>query len=395
MNDGDNPDPARCDPTASGPVQYLPSDYGAPPPRPGIGLCLSGGGYRAMLFHLGALIRLNEAGLLAKLKRISSVSGGSIAAAVLGLKWKRLGFVTGVAVNLREEVVEPVRTMAGKTIDVEAIIEGLLLPGSVSERLEQAYDYRLFGGATLQDLPSDEEGPRIVINATSVQSGALFRFSRPFMADYRVGQVKSPRVSLAKAVAASSAFPPVLSPCVVRANPADFVPDPNCPLQRPPFTSEIVLSDGGVYDNLGLETVWKDYQTVLVSDGGGHLEPEEKPKHDWARHAYRVLELVDNQVRSLRKRQVIAAFKDPADRHDGTYWGIRSHVKDYRLATAIECPEDRTLALAQMPTRLKRLDPVLQERLINWGYAICDTAIRAHVDGTLPKSSLPYPNSPI
>ena len=57
-----------------------------------IAVCLSGGGYRAMLFHLGALIRLNEAGLLKKLGRISSVSGGSITAAVLGLHWKDLSF---------------------------------------------------------------------------------------------------------------------------------------------------------------------------------------------------------------------------------------------------------------------------------------------------------------
>src|SRR5262249_27784312 len=61
-------------------------------PRPGTGLCLSGGGYRAMLFHLGALWRLNELGLLHSLQRISSVSGGSITAAVLGHRWRRLAF---------------------------------------------------------------------------------------------------------------------------------------------------------------------------------------------------------------------------------------------------------------------------------------------------------------
>ena len=45
-------------------------------------LCLSGGGYRAMLFHVGALWRLNELGLLPRLDRVSSVSGGSITAGV-------------------------------------------------------------------------------------------------------------------------------------------------------------------------------------------------------------------------------------------------------------------------------------------------------------------------
>ena len=55
------------------------------------------------------------------------------------------------------------------------------------------------------------------------------------------------------------------------------------------------------------------------------------------------------------------------------------------LPDAIDCPENRTLELAQTPTRLAALDPVYRERLINWGYAICDTAIRAHVDPKIPK----------
>src|SRR5258708_738869 len=49
--------------------------------------------------------------------------------------------------------------------------------------------------------------------------------------------------------------------------------------------------------------------------------------------------------------------------------------------------------LAQTPTRLLRLEPQYQQRLINWGYAICDTAIRAHVDREIPKGSIPYPHS--
>ena len=56
----------------------------------GIGLCLSGGGFRAMLFHVGAVWRLNELGLLGRLDRVSSVSGGSITAGVLGMNWKKL-----------------------------------------------------------------------------------------------------------------------------------------------------------------------------------------------------------------------------------------------------------------------------------------------------------------
>src|SRR5918993_272115 len=74
-------------------------------PKGGIALCLSGGGYRAMLFHIGSLWRLNELGYLKKLTRISSVSGGSITAGVLGLKWSNLTFdARGVATNFDAEV---------------------------------------------------------------------------------------------------------------------------------------------------------------------------------------------------------------------------------------------------------------------------------------------------
>jgi NTE family protein len=84
-----------------------------------------------------------------------------------------------------------------------------LLPGSISDKVVGAYRKHLYGDTTLQSFP---DRPRFVIDATNVQTGALFRFSKPYAADYRVGAVRTPRVALAIAVAASSAFPPVLSP---------------------------------------------------------------------------------------------------------------------------------------------------------------------------------------
>ncbi|QDM16551.1 patatin-like phospholipase family protein [Tardiphaga sp. vice278] len=180
-------------------------------------LSLSGGGYRAMVFHIGALWRLYETGMLAPsggITRISSVSGGSITAAFLGLVWNKLGVAApDVHGKFVPNFVEPLRLLASETIDAESVIFGALLPGTISDRIAQAYDDALFKGATLQDLP---DAPRFVINATNVQSGVLWRFSKPYMRDYRVGEVKNPTVPLARAVAASSAFPPVLSPCDLR-----------------------------------------------------------------------------------------------------------------------------------------------------------------------------------
>jgi NTE family protein len=347
----------------------------------GVALSLSGGGYRAMVFHVGALWRLNEVGLLQKLTRISSVSGGSITAGVLALCWADLDFQAGVANNFNA-FVSRVREMSETSVDIGAIIGGILLPNTISDRVAEAYDEVLFKGATLQNLPDDAGGkaPRFVINATNVQTSALWRFSRPYMGDYRIGLIHNPDVTIAKAVAASSAFPPILSPMSLPIT-QPVIATEGADLFGPPFTKIAVLSDGGVYDNLGLETV-KRFGTLFVSDAGQRIAPEADPAHDWARHAVRILETIDNQVRSLRKRHLMDSYK--RGDHTGAYWGIRSHFDDYGLADdPLNCSQRDPTPLAEIPTRLQKLPKAQHDRLVNWGYAVCDAALRAHVGGAL------------
>ncbi|MDZ4406269.1 patatin-like phospholipase family protein [Prosthecobacter sp.] len=361
------------------------------------GLCLSGGGYRATIFHLGTLIRLNETGHLRQLARVSSVSGGSITSAVLGLHWKDLKWDSqGRAENLIEKVVDPVRALARTTIDEGAVIGGLFDPfHSVGDKVASAYNKALFSGATLQALPNDSkgEGPRFIINATNIQSGVLWRFSRPYMGDYKVGLVKDPTVPLAVAVAASSAFPPILSPVRLDASHFTFEPGTGSSLQRTPFIEKVMLSDGGVYDNMGMETVWKRCRTVLVSDAGAALPAEEEPASDWARHSIRVLNIVDNQVRSLRKRELIAAFKAGTE-HKGAYWSIRNVPADYPAVASVAAlgfDPARAAALAATPTRLKAMDDSWQEGLINLGYVTTAVALASHSPGPLASASVAWP----
>ena len=240
-----------------------------------VGLALSGGGYRASLFHLGGLWRLNELGWLKKLDEITSVSGGSIVAAFLGTRWPELEFdgKSGVAKNFQEAFVKPMRTMFATPIDLQTIMEGLLNPigsargrvdgkrtvdgtigilgevaeifsGSMGRRfatsfarpfgavfgtgidaavtawdalnpfptptesLIRTYDRLLFHGKTLQDLPDPDDGnPLFTLYATNMQTGVSVRMARDYMADYRLGRVVKPEIPLARAVAASSAFP--------------------------------------------------------------------------------------------------------------------------------------------------------------------------------------------
>jgi len=274
------------------------------------------------------------------------------------------------------------RAMADTTVDAGAVIGGILFPGSISDRVAKAYDDVLFKGAKLRDLPDDtgNEAPRFVINATNIKGVVLWRFSRPYMGDYRVGLVDAPDVKLSTAVAASSAFPPILSPLTLPIS-QPVRPTKGADLNRPTYTTEAVLSDGGVYDNLGLETV-KRFSTLLVSDAGQKITPQEHPDHDWARHSLRVLDTIDNQVRSLCKRYLIESYE--RGDHTGTYWGIRTNFADYRLQSdPLGCLQRDPVPLAEIPTRLEKLQRDVQDRLMNWGYAICDAALRAHVDADL------------
>ena len=353
-------------------------------PSPGIGICVSGGGYRAMLFHLGAFLRLFELGLLQKASRISSVSGGSITSAKVGLEWKKLK----TRADFFDRVVQPIREVAATTIDIPAILIGLPL-GRVAECVAGSYRKLLFQDATLAKLPDQ---PEFVINATNVETGTLWRMSRAMMADYKVGEIDRPTLSLADAVAASSAFPPVLSPYVLRVEPSDF---------SRKFTkderllSDISLADGGVYDNLGLETVWKAYRNVLVSNAGAQLDPDPSPSRGLISQFKRAIDIIYGQVGSLRQRQLIASFEaEEGERgwRRGTYWGIGSDVRHYKLPGALPAPIKRTTELAELPTQLRPFGKQLDERLINWGYAICDTAVRKHFgQPNDPPAQFPYP----
>ena len=364
--------------------------------EPGIGLCLSGFGYKAMLFHVGALIRLNEAGFLPRLERVSSVSAASIVAGALGLAWPRLEFdKAGVARRLAEEVVDPVRRLAGRTIDHPRGLglARLVLQLEATQTVPEALRENLFGDATLQDLP---DRPRFVIGATNLQSGALWRFSKPHMLDYRVGEVPNPKVAIAIAVAASAAYSVFLAPVRLQLDESDFAPDSGVDLQRPPFTSEVLLADGGIHDSLALESVWNRYRTVLVGDGGGLLRPDPGFKeHPFARlfaKSLRINEIATGQMRSVYKRQLVNSFTSGA--REGAYWALSTIVENYALPDALPCPPERTRRLASLSLRLAGLPSEIQERLINWGYAVSDAAIRRHLDASLPPpDGFPYPRA--
>jgi predicted acylesterase/phospholipase RssA len=225
-----------------------------------IGLALSGGGFRATLYHLGLVRFLRDAGILTNVTHVTSVSGGSILAAHLVLNWDRytgtesefdaaanelLSFVT---LDVRNRIVRrfplalglrPLRRMLGLSN------RQLTRPGL----LEYHYEKYLYGETSLFELP---ENPRLHILATNLSEGCLCSFNRDGLLVMRRGRngdgirVDHTRASLATvpmAVAASSAFPGFFPP--LELSEAE-VGTPAGDFGRQTFT------DGGVFDNLGI-----------------------------------------------------------------------------------------------------------------------------------------------
>ena len=348
-----------------------------------IALAMSGGGFRATLFHVGTLRRLVELGVLTRLGRISSISGGSITAGRLAQVWPSLAADPSVA-NFERLVAGPLREFCSRTIDAGAIAHGLFSPfTSASEEIEEEYAKRLFD-TRLDQLP---DTPVFVVGATNIQTGRSFRFSKKYMGDYRIGLVRNPKLPLARAVAASSAFPPVLSPLVID-KPGTFEAVEGADLAtNPAFTRKLFLTDGGVYDNLGLETVWNRCSTVLVSDAGAPFSFGETVHTDLVRQTMRALDIATDQSRGLRKRALIADFR--RQERAGSYWGIDTDIRHYELADALVCKPERVLPLARIRTRLNKFSEQEQGELINWGYALTDAAIRKHAPQLVAGASPP------
>jgi NTE family protein len=365
--------PADIEPAQMPEIEVATGDFfGGEKLEDGIGLCLSGGGFRAMLFHLGAFYRLNELGLLSRLDRVASVSGGSIAAGALAAAWSELEFgADGIAVNFEAKVATPILALSRRRVDVLAILLGMLPFVNGASRAAAAYDKFLFGGKSLQDLP---DRPRFSFTTTNLQSGVLWRFAKEYAADWRVGRWASPDVPLARIVAASAAFPPYLSPAYIDVPELGIVLQPGSDLAAKAFTRRLCLTDGGVYDNLGLEPVWKRYRTILVSDGGGVTAALPHVKTSWFALAIRTTDIALQQGINMRRRVLLGLHR--SGQRKVAYWSVSDPVESYGAGNPTNFTAEKSRLAASIPTRLTRVADELRRCVVQAGYAHCDSALR-------------------
>jgi predicted acylesterase/phospholipase RssA len=225
-----------------------------------IGLALSGGGFRATLYHLGVVRFLRDAGLLHKVSHVTAVSGGSVLAAHLVMNWDRYcggaeqfesaaeEILKFVSLDVRNSIVRRYPWLLAAGLWHRLVFRRASRLLTRTGLLERYYRKHLFGDVCLHQLPST---PEIHILTTSVSEGGLASFTREGLWMQRRRndgsvEVQSHRAGLAKvatAVAASSAFPAFFPPLELTAY--------DIGASEGEFSTQY-FTDGGIFDNLGV-----------------------------------------------------------------------------------------------------------------------------------------------
>src|SRR5215212_9478618 len=224
-----------------------------------LGLALSGGGFRASLYHLGLVRFLRDANILPRVTHITSVSGGSVLAAHLVLNWGRYNGspneFDSAAAELLSFVRLDVRNRIVRRFPLAFPLRWPRLLLGLSNRrltrtglLEYHYEKYLYGDTSLFELP---ETPALHILATNLSEGCLCSFDRDGLLmvrrqpgnRFRMDRIRTGLATVPMAVTASSAFPGFFPPLEltgadVGAGDGEF--------GRQAYT------DGGVFDNLGV-----------------------------------------------------------------------------------------------------------------------------------------------
>ena len=247
-----------------------------------IGLALSGGGFRATLYHLGVIRYLRDSETLPLVGDIAAVSGGSILAAHLVLNWDRY---TGTDAEFAEAAGEVIRfvqhDVRNRIVRRLPLLFPIRLFGKLTgwsaanftpnALLEKYYRTFLYGDRRLFELP---EQPALHMLATNVSDGVMAVFNREGLHIQKREQgetdpfrhVAGQTATIAKVVSASSAFPGFFPPVEIAAH--------DLGVHEGQFPTES-FTDGGVYDNLGIRGfAWladhcgRSYHRVIVSDAG-------------------------------------------------------------------------------------------------------------------------------
>lgn len=323
-----------------------------------IALALSGGGIRAMVFHLGVLKYMAQQDLLERVSKVSSVSGGSLLTGLLlqsnGLAWpSSKHYLESTYPLLREELCrKSLQWGAARQLLKPANWRFLL---SRANLLSLALQSEWGVSSCLSELPQDVEWS---INGTTAETGRRFRFKKDNIGDYTLGYASANDFPLSHAIAVSAAFPGGFGPLSIRSDAFEWKKRPkwgaalDTAEPRKPSFGRLHLYDGGVYDNLGLEPFFDvglqntksagDF--IVCSDAGAPLGQGFNKNPLSAFRLKRVADIMSEQSRALRLRPFMNFIRAEVNR--GCYIGIADPFHE-------QAPSPEARRAAEFPTTLK------------------------------------------
>ena len=356
-----------------------------------IGLALSGGGVRATVFHLGVLARLATDDLLKNVTCISSVSGGSLA---IGLIFAQNNNNWPNSKEYLETVVPKARRIL-TTVHTQSrfVFWSILPPWRIVRRrahvLAKIIEKHWNVNGCLQDLP---ETPEWLINATCYETGKNWRFSKTNMGDYIVNYVKNPVFPISKAISASAAVPALIGPLDLNTRNYNWFRDNGSKIMPSKIEFERVeLWDGGVYDNLGTEALWKPgkglqkkIKFLIASDASAPLATKRQDLIHMFRPITRTLRLVDisiDQTSSMRSRSLMSSMK--SNESKGVFVQIgntteKIYGENISVPNFATLNETRVKITASMKTTLRRLSRSEFDCLYRHGFEVADATMCKH-----------------
>jgi predicted acylesterase/phospholipase RssA len=369
------------------------------------GLALSGGGFRATAFHIGVIAFLRDAGILSMMQHMTSVSGGSILAAHMLLHWKDYisddddvftsrinSIINFLHSDVRGRVVRRYATKATLSFLLRRLTFGKIhLQSSTAAFLENEYK-SLYSSALNGEI---KDAPSFDILASNLTLGGSCSFTRNeyaihhrFAGQTRAESIRAEAIPISLAVAASSAFPGFVSPILIDdqlIQGDNFEP------------SEQLLTDGGVFDNLGsrrYEQLVQDgiVDFVFVSDAGRPFRKSRtvNTSNKFIAPALRATDMMGERVNLFEKeaisrdrRYVIASLTDIIEREcndkDDNYFD--QHASSYEMQMALQC----------VRTDLDKFEDRLLSRLIVQGYCSAKRAYcKANVCPLPSKAYIPF-----
>ena len=358
-----------------------------------IGIALSGGGIRAMVFHLGFFKWLAKQSLFEQVRLVSSVSGASLCIGMIyahnNLEWPTSEqYLTKVLPSIEKALLYDLQLSAIRKLIISPRFWNKKV-NIIAKALEQKWGVH----GKLSSLTGD---PKWHINCTTFETGKRFVFSRERMGDYSIGHVEKPSIPLSEVMAASSGFPIFIGPYVLEPREYSWTPPEH--LGKNGMLSSckrLHLWDGGVYDNFGLESVFKPdncgtltegINYIIVSNASPSIGLQFRRIGPSLKNTKRLLDISMDQVAALRSRSVMDYIKRTGQ---GMYIKIGNCAKKISKASKcsdelkmqlINCclPHDQVNRAVEYSTTLRKPSKANYQMLLRHGYEVADCTYQCY-----------------